>query len=248
MIDGAWTETGWGYTDQDGNYNVGGLTAGTYRIGFDPSQGEYAVEYWDNAVSIATATDVVVGVDGTAGGKDAVLGAASHIAGRVMDGSGTSLSDVEVTAYRMVAGHVDGDRFGPTPTRKATTRSTDSARGPTGSSSTHSQGEYAVEYWDNAATIETATDVVVAAGATATGRNAVLAATVGPSGHQHRGAHHRGHRSGRPAADRIAGHVDTIGRVARLPMARRRSPDRRRHAGDVRPHGRGSREDRSRSA
>ena len=70
-------------TRNDGTYELGGLRAGTYRVGFDSISGGYMPEFWDDAVTVETATDIVLGASSTATNRDARLAAGSHITGTV---------------------------------------------------------------------------------------------------------------------------------------------------------------------
>ena len=82
---------------QHGDYNLGGLKAGTYRIGFrDDSSGNYLEEFWNDQPDVESATDIVVGAGDTVGGKDAVLAPAAHITGRLTNAAGTPLQNISV--------------------------------------------------------------------------------------------------------------------------------------------------------
>ena len=60
-------------TNAAGEYDLGGLKAGTYRIGFSTYSGGYLAEYWDDAATVDAATDIVVGASATVSGKNAQL-------------------------------------------------------------------------------------------------------------------------------------------------------------------------------
>jgi hypothetical protein len=62
------------YTDSDGNYIIGGLPAGTYRVQFDAFEdGNYVSEAYDNAVDLDSGTDIVIAIGEPATGIDASL-------------------------------------------------------------------------------------------------------------------------------------------------------------------------------
>lgn len=47
-------------TDADGNYSIGGLAAGTYRVEFRDSNGDYVSEFYDDAADVNSGADIVV--------------------------------------------------------------------------------------------------------------------------------------------------------------------------------------------
>ena len=164
-------------TNSDGDYDLGGLKAGTYRIGFSTWSGGHLSEFWDNATTVDAASDIVVGESATVAGKNAQLATASHITGKVTGPDGTGLSNVYVSAYQKTAGSTFWNQTGM-------------------SASTNSEGDYDLgglkagtyriafdsyaggflrEFWDNAMTVDAASDIVVGESATVAGKNAQLA-------------------------------------------------------------------------
>ena len=140
-----------GYTDQDGNYDVEGLKAGTYRIGFKDSNGDNLKSSGTTNLTSSRPSDIVVAPTAPSPARtQSSPPRPHHRPGH--DGTGLSLSDVEVTAYRMIGGtwtETDGLH------RRGRQLLVDGLRpGPTGSSF-HWQDEYADEYWDDAGTIAT---------------------------------------------------------------------------------------------
>ncbi|MBS2936167.1 carboxypeptidase regulatory-like domain-containing protein [Nocardioides sp. J2M5] len=175
-----WTATSWEalgetVTAADGTYDLGGLSGGTYRIGFDDTTQTYLPEFWDDAATVAAGTDVVVREDQDTAIGDARLARGASIAGTVT-GSGGVLADARVTAYAY-----------------------DEAGGwwePVSSTWTDESGDYRLgglvadtyrvgfrsrdtghleEFWDDAATVEDATSIPVAAGADVPDTDADLA-------------------------------------------------------------------------
>jgi len=62
------------YTDDEGDYDLGGLSTGDFRLKFEAPYGsEYASEWWDDAWTLDTATTVSVTGGATTSGKDAEL-------------------------------------------------------------------------------------------------------------------------------------------------------------------------------
>ena len=81
--DGTWEWTGWDETDVAGAYDVGGLSAGTYRVSFVSNDDDWVSEWYDDASNVDTADSVPVLAGQTVGGIDAALAASSHITGTV---------------------------------------------------------------------------------------------------------------------------------------------------------------------
>ena len=82
-----------------------GLPAGTYRLGFDANADDLAPEYFNNATTLATASNVLVSEGAWVQHVDVLLGPASHLTGHV-SGGGLPLRFVEVDVY------ADGDGDG----------------------------------------------------------------------------------------------------------------------------------------
>ena len=79
------------------------LTTGAYRVGFYDESGAYLREYYDNAASVQTATDVPVTVGSTTGSIDAALADAGHITGTVTAaGGGGPIDNLWVLVYQQV--------------------------------------------------------------------------------------------------------------------------------------------------
>ena len=75
-------------TASNGTYAIGGLTAGTYTVGFAPLSGgtmNYLAQYYDNEASLAQATSIDVTPGNTNTGINAALQSAGEIAGVVTD-------------------------------------------------------------------------------------------------------------------------------------------------------------------
>ena len=90
-------------TDSLGQYDVGGLSPGNYRIGFgDMAHALYAGEIWDDAPLLAMGDTITITDYGeVVGGKDAVLGLGGSIEGTVTDNLGNPLQGVWVSASIM---------------------------------------------------------------------------------------------------------------------------------------------------
>ncbi|MDO8987133.1 MAG: carboxypeptidase-like regulatory domain-containing protein, partial [Coriobacteriia bacterium] len=173
----------------DGLYDVPGLRTGNYRLGFSDESGNYLGEYYDNATDLETATDIAVTVGSTTSGKNAVLARAGHITGRIANSSNAGLEDIEVRAYSYSKDWGWDWAWSSTSDPDGLY---DIAGLPTGTYRIGFEdynGNYLGEYYDNATSLEAATNIGVTAGATTSGKNAVLAAAghiagtvTGPSG------------------------------------------------------------------
>jgi protocatechuate 3,4-dioxygenase beta subunit len=91
-------------TDELGRYVISGLGPGTYRVGFQEANLEYGMEFYANAGSAETATNVTVGTGSQVDGIDVSLGKATKISGTVTTKSGGApLPGVVVAIYRYEA-------------------------------------------------------------------------------------------------------------------------------------------------
>jgi hypothetical protein len=173
---GEWAAVSSGRTDSSGLYDLTALTTGTYRVSFRDSETVYAPEYWDNAASVESATDIDVIAGATTSQRNAQLSLAGTIAGTVTDTGGVPIAEVNVCAYWWDSAAQSWDCASSAQT--AEDGSYVLAGLPPGTYQLafddHSNRDYVTEYWDDARTIETATDVTVAAGGTVTGKDAQL--------------------------------------------------------------------------
>ncbi|WP_209716470.1 carboxypeptidase regulatory-like domain-containing protein [Marmoricola sp. OAE513] len=80
-----------------GVFTFAGLHPGTYRVGTIPEH-EYQSEYYDNARSIANATDVVVAQAASRTGVQFLLDVGSELTGKVTDTQGTPLVGASIEA------------------------------------------------------------------------------------------------------------------------------------------------------
>jgi hypothetical protein len=167
------------YTDTDvsGNYDLGGLAAGTYRVEFEDSANDptYASEFYQNQPSVLTAQDVAVGPAGAiTSGVDAELALESTISGTVTDVANAPLADANVYAY--VQAGAEWDFAGFEVTDPAGVFTFDGL--PTGTYKVEFEYEsgqdYFYEYWNNKGSFNEADDIVVGTGAAITGKNAQL--------------------------------------------------------------------------
>ncbi|HEY0642043.1 MAG TPA: carboxypeptidase-like regulatory domain-containing protein, partial [Nocardioides sp.] len=95
-----WQSIGSVDTNGDGVYTIPNLQPGTYRLGFTDPTGAHLSEFFDDAATVGTATSITVESGTKVVGKDALLAAASRIAGRVTGQEGQPLQGVNVYAYQ----------------------------------------------------------------------------------------------------------------------------------------------------
>ncbi len=98
-------------TDSKGDYAISGLVAGTYTVEFSASCGAsgYALQWYDNQSSSATATPVVLTTGQTRSGIDATMQPTGSISGTVTAvAGGQGLANVCVTATETGNGTGDG--------------------------------------------------------------------------------------------------------------------------------------------
>jgi hypothetical protein len=178
-------------TDESGNYTLGGLAAGSYRICFDPSYATgpaaegYAAECYDNKPSAETADPVAVGGPGAVTVVNAALAPGAAITGRITGSDGAALEGVYVYATAMdgsmeqqTATRYDGSYLVRNVSEGDYYLCFDAAytRQP-------STTGYANECFDDTAPATSYTAVHVAAGTTTTGIDAVLAVGAEVTGH-----------------------------------------------------------------
>jgi Carboxypeptidase regulatory-like domain len=84
-------------TATDGTYTVSGLPSGAYRVSF--SAPGYLAQYYKDAVSAGSATQIKLASGATVTGIDGHLQLAGAISGTVTDGGGTPIADIFVTVF-----------------------------------------------------------------------------------------------------------------------------------------------------
>lgn len=177
----GWFSQAWTDTDANGNYELGGLAAGVYRVEFvDATFVRYLTEYYDNATTVESAQDIIVNAGETVSDIDAALALLGHVTGRVTDRKGNPLADIQVTAYRYTPfmggwydysfaitdanGNYDLRGFEPGSYR---VRFIDGA------------GRYATQFYKNARDIDHARDIAVTQSEIVTGIDAKLKSAQG---------------------------------------------------------------------
>lgn len=164
---GVWGPTGsYAITDGSGHYTLADVTPDRYRLRFADGGFPiaYASEYFDNALTLAAATDVTVS-EGQTVTVNAQLTAASRIEGVVTDDEGHPLAGIQASLW--VRDETNPNRW-VTAGLHATTDSSgaylfagvDTGRYRLGFTDMQSPHRYSTEYYDNAS-LATATELVV---------------------------------------------------------------------------------------
>ena len=156
-------------TDDNGQYTVSGLPAASYRVEFDDSFSlVYETEYYSDAHSYESATLVTVGLSEDITGIDAQLAKLGSMSGKVVDEAGNPLANISVSLYQE---ETDPCCAGSWSSRYGTNTDSDGLYtfgGLTAGkyrlffSEYSSPPLYQHEFYDNAFTLETATDIVMA--------------------------------------------------------------------------------------
>ena len=96
-------------TNAAGSYSIGGLTAGDYDLSFKDcsGSGDYATEYYDNAIGAVSSTRLTVDGANALTGINAQMAVAGKISGTVRDPGGSPIAGVCVTTNSAL-GQTDG--------------------------------------------------------------------------------------------------------------------------------------------
>ena len=159
-----WVSKGRINTAADGQYMIGGLQAGTYRVQFTDWNGDYVREVYDGATNLAAGTDIVVPADTIVRGIDAALAGAS-IAGTVTGPGGNPLlQGIEAVAYRWSETWGYWEWMGAAQTDATGHYAIEGL--PSGIyrvQFTDGSGDYLEEFYNNAVALETGADIIVSA-------------------------------------------------------------------------------------
>jgi hypothetical protein len=166
----AWVNAGGGVTNSSGQYVVGGLAPGLYRLMFEDvySPPRYLTEFYDNKASIEAANDVGVTAGATTANIDAALGGYGKIAGAATGPDGTTaITGIDIDVWRYNPDWMDWEwvSFATTEVSgdyEVNGLITEDYR----VEFSDSLGQFASEFYDDQPDIQSATDVHVELGAT----------------------------------------------------------------------------------
>ncbi len=180
----SWSIQGSTSTQAGGSYTLGGLSAGTYRIGFSHGAGGFVAEYYDNTTTFEEATDIVLEGGQARTGIDAQLAPGAAISGTLTGSDGQPLPSAFVRAYVHDASNDTWDLAGSASTQNDGSYTVGGlAAGTYRLEFTDDyRGSHLSEYYENAKSLHTATDIILADGQTRTGINAQLASGATISG------------------------------------------------------------------
>jgi 5-hydroxyisourate hydrolase-like protein (transthyretin family)/protocatechuate 3,4-dioxygenase beta subunit len=180
-----WEEIAWAEADENGIYDIGGLSAGTYRISARDADGDYVQRFFPSASRAEDGISIILSASETRSGVTFALPRASHIGGTVTaDVGGAALDSIEVAAY---AYDVDWEDWRPVAWDSTSDDGTYRIGGLEG-------GTYRIEFWDTSeeyagefyddikTDVYSAMDVTVAAESVRSGVNAALTRRGGISG------------------------------------------------------------------
>ncbi|MBU2695265.1 hypothetical protein [Pimelobacter sp. 30-1] len=187
LVGSAWQPTHTATADAAGGYELY-LANGTYRFSFDGGA-TYQAEFWNDKATVETATDVVVANGATVSGISPLLARNARITGKVTaEDGGAPIAGAQVAALRQVTKQVGGQprtvwdavawatADGAGAYQLAVTPGTYRVSFDDPCDPTACADVYQAEYWNDAADVEDADNVVVAGSGTYPERNAALAA------------------------------------------------------------------------
>ncbi len=166
-----WVQLRGSFTDGEGKYELNRLANGTYRLHFVPLHNykpndqaiSYASEYYNDAVDLATATDVVIANGQTLSDLNVKLSEGGYISGQVTNIEGQAVERVKVVVFQQA-----GDKWvvvSESVTDKAGQYKVTGLNNATYRLGFFDKpGRYAYEFYDDVATVEQAKDVIVKVG------------------------------------------------------------------------------------
>jgi hypothetical protein len=159
------------YTDLSGNYNITGLSAGYYNV-YVASYSNFIGEYYDNAFSLSSATLIPVIPGETIPNINISMATGGTISGRVNDQTtGLGIPSVNVQVYDILGNWINSEYTDSSGNYTITALVPGSYYV---SAAGESDSNYALQYYDNALSIDNATRVRVAQDETAANINFTL--------------------------------------------------------------------------
>ena len=165
------------YTDSNGDYVIGGLSTGDYKLLFDTryASGMYAVEWYNDKDSLGAADLVSVTAGSTTSVLDAVLAEGGGIEGRVTNSVGAGIVSVVAYAYTPTGGFVTYDYTDSNGDYEI--KSVKSGNYKVYFYTGSGAGDYISEWYNDKASLETG-DLVSVTGGSTTSIDAELAAVL----------------------------------------------------------------------
>ena len=160
-----------GHTQADGTYTVGGLSAGSYRVEFSPGSAanNYVTQYYRDQSSLSAATSIAADDGQVVTGIDASLQPGGAITGTVTDaGTHVGIGLATVNVYDGQGTFVASTTTGSGGTYRVTGLAAGNYR------LQFTDTGYASQYYNGQATLASADQVSVTAGATGSGIDAAL--------------------------------------------------------------------------
>ena len=168
------------YTLEDGTYDLAGLPAGQFKLGFSAPQ---SLDGWySDKLTLGTAKILTIEENGTLTGKDIALKRGASISGNIKGAANANLDNIEVyilNEYRDYVGWSSTDEDG-----NYLIAGLEAGKYTLQFANEYCEEwdedvvcppRYRTEFWDNKATLASATFITVAANQAVTGRNVVLA-------------------------------------------------------------------------
>ncbi|MBW9110595.1 carboxypeptidase-like regulatory domain-containing protein [Microbacterium ureisolvens] len=161
-------------TSSDGAYTLAGLAPGDYRVEFATQNASSNVvgEWWDDATSESAATVLPLSAGEIASDVSAQLAAGSSITGALRDGDGAPLADSQIALYDTDGQWLRSGRAGADGTYEL--RGLPAGTYRAGFTADNGDGSSLKEWWDNAADVASADDIVVGTAETVAEIDAVL--------------------------------------------------------------------------
>jgi len=166
------------YTDSSGDYVIGGLSTGDYKVRFDTrmASGMLAVEWYNGKDSLGAADLVSVTVGSTTSSIDAVLAEGGGIEGRVTNSAGAGIASVVAYAYTTTGGFVSYDHTDSNGDYEI--ESVKSGSYKIRFYADLASGDYITEWYNDKDSLGNADSVSVTEGSTTSGIDAELAAVL----------------------------------------------------------------------
>jgi hypothetical protein len=184
----AWTESTPGAADWSpyafadvsaaGDYDLGGLATGSYRVRFDVDG--FAPEYWQDKADLASATPIAVTAPNSVTGINPTLTPVGHVTGHVQDSNGSPIPNAWIDAYTF-----DGTDWVYAENAWGFTDASgdyDLSAPPGAYRLQFSADGFVSEYYDNVSSVADATSITVDSGVTVSGKNVELATGASISG------------------------------------------------------------------